>query len=129
MPIDEYNPSPLCASNGHTFASLREIRCLKKTNPAISVLHYGACTVQDVEMIVGQTEVCKFAINTFKVKPICSSDNVTYTGAFAILCSAKNTPKDKSKYTIIFLKFQRCLQYSKNNSSRIFFLSLHLLLF
>jgi Kazal-type serine protease inhibitor domain len=98
VPIEnEYSPKPLCASNGRTYATLREIRCLKKTKPTLKVMHQGACTVQDVDKIVGHTEVCKAAINTYKVKPICGSDNVTYSDAYAALCSAKNTPKDKTK--------------------------------
>jgi len=114
VPIaNEYSPKPLCASNGRTYATLREIRCLKKTKPMLKVQHQGACTVQDIEKMVGHNEVCKAAINTYKVKPICGSDNVTYNDAFTVLCSAKNTPKDASKSKTNFFKCQQLPFYKK----------------
>jgi hypothetical protein len=82
---------------------LREIRCLRKTDPSVTVLHSGACTVQDVEKIVGVKDVCKEAINTYKVETFCSSDNVTYNDAFAVLCSAKNSPRADSKTVLNIL--------------------------
>jgi len=95
-----YNPA--CASNGRTYASAQHVRCLKAANPALEVLHDGACTVQEVEKIVGLDDVCRMAMHRYEWNPICGADNVTYTNAYTFLCAAKKTPEDKSK-TYFFL--------------------------
>jgi Kazal-type serine protease inhibitor domain len=76
------------------------VRCLKAANPALEVLHDGACTVQEVEKIVGLDDVCRMAMHRYEWNPICGADNVTYTNAYTFLCAAKKTPEDKSKTTI-----------------------------
>jgi Kazal-type serine protease inhibitor domain len=91
---------PACASNGRTYASAQHVRCLKAANPALEVLHDGACTVQEVEKIVGLDDVCRMAMHRYEWNPICGADNVTYTNAYTFLCAAKQTPEDKSKTNI-----------------------------
>jgi Kazal-type serine protease inhibitor domain len=93
-----YNPA--CASNGRTYASAQHVRCLKAANPALEVLHDGACTVQEVEKIVGLDDVCRMAMHRYEWNPICGADNVTYTNAYTFLCAAKKAPEDKSKTNI-----------------------------
>jgi Kazal-type serine protease inhibitor domain len=93
---DDFSFGTVCASNGRSYTRTREIRCLKESNPALEVLHDGACTVQEVEKIIGLDDVCKMAMHTFESNPLCGSDNVTYSNAYTFLCAAKSSPKDKS---------------------------------
>jgi len=94
---DDFSFGTVCASNGRTYTKAREVRCLKESNPALEVLHEGACSVQEVEKIIGLDDVCKMAMHTFESNPLCGSDNVTYSNAYTFLCAAKSSPKDKSK--------------------------------
>jgi Kazal-type serine protease inhibitor domain len=95
---------PVCASNGHTYDKLRKVRCLKKTKPALEILHDGACTVPEVERIIGLNDVCKVAMDmTNELNHICGSDNVTYTNSYAFLCASKSSPKNKSLLLGYFL--------------------------
>jgi Kazal-type serine protease inhibitor domain len=108
----------MCASNGRTYPTVREVRCLKESNLALEVLHEGACTVQEVEKIIGLDDVCKMAMHTFESNPLCGSDNVTYSNAYTFLCAAKSSPKDKSTSLLAFIfnrvMLQNLLIYSNS---------------
>jgi hypothetical protein len=106
---------PVCASNGQTYDKPRKVRCLKRSNPTLEILHDGACTVQEVERIVGLNDVCKVAVNmTDELNHLCGSDNVTYTNAYAFLCASKSSPKDNSTILIICHKSHLRCPLKKN---------------
>jgi Kazal-type serine protease inhibitor domain len=95
----------VCASNGRTYERQREVRCLKKTNASLAILHEGACSVQEVQDIVGLDDVCTVATQTNLEIPICGSNNVTYTDAFAFLCASKSSPDNNSKCLSYIFQF------------------------
>jgi hypothetical protein len=94
---NDHGISTVCASNGRTYTKVDAVRCLKESNPALEVLHEGACTVQEVEKYVGLDDVCRMAMHAYEFNPLCGSDNVTYSNAYTFLCAAKSSPKDKSR--------------------------------
>jgi Kazal-type serine protease inhibitor domain len=94
---DSHLYNSVCASNGQTYQGSRDVACLKKTDPAIGILHEGACTVEEVERTIGLNDVCKVATNMTRWSShLCGSDNVTYDNAYDFLCAAKSRLEDNS---------------------------------
>jgi len=109
-----YLYSEVCASNGRNYEGSRDVACLKKTDPALGILHEGACTVEEVERTVGLNDVCKVATNMTRwSNHLCGSDNVTYNNVYDFLCAAKSSPEDNSKnfanqrYALIKISFYK----------------------
>ncbi|XP_059471785.1 serine protease inhibitor dipetalogastin-like [Neocloeon triangulifer] len=86
--------TPACASNGRTYSSAQHIRCLKQVNGELKVLHDGACTIAEVEKIIGPDDVCRMAKNRHEWSPVCGTDKVTYVNVYRYLCTKMEKGED-----------------------------------
>nr|CAD7432138.1 unnamed protein product [Timema monikensis] len=78
----------VCGSNSITYSSINQILCIRKHNPYLSILHDGACTLEDIKFPKENAKICYFADNVHMQLPVCGTDNVTYSNPFIMKCAA-----------------------------------------
>ncbi|XP_077290554.1 serine protease inhibitor dipetalogastin-like isoform X2 [Arctopsyche grandis] len=84
----------VCASNGITYRNAGEVRCLKKYNPDLRILHSGGCSVREVRRNLGRRMACHMSKNRFEWNPVCGESNITYANPYLYIC---HRPRNESK--------------------------------
>ncbi|XP_063979292.1 serine protease inhibitor dipetalogastin-like [Diachasmimorpha longicaudata] len=89
--IDEYGLNSVCANNGYTYDNAGQLKCLKKSNNDLEILHDGGCRVEEVYPIVGNGKLaCQISKERYEWNPLCASDGNTYPNPFIFLCQKPN---------------------------------------
>ncbi|XP_075213816.1 serine protease inhibitor dipetalogastin-like [Lycorma delicatula] len=79
----------VCASNGHTYAHIDQVRCLRNYHSSLDVVHSGGCSATEVTSIYpSRAEVCALAQGCFEWNPVCGRNNVTYINPYVFSCYA-----------------------------------------
>ncbi|XP_069681109.1 serine protease inhibitor dipetalogastin-like [Periplaneta americana] len=78
----------VCGNNGLTYTNIAQVRCLRKIEPDLEVVHDGGCSLQETLKTAARTKskACWLARNRYEWNPLCGTDNITYPNPFILLC-------------------------------------------
>ncbi|XP_068081849.1 serine protease inhibitor dipetalogastin-like [Anabrus simplex] len=79
--------TPVCGSNGVTYASHSAIMCLREHNPELRIQHDGPCRLEDINLTISPFRMCIYADNVANWLPVCASNGVTYPNPYVMQCA------------------------------------------
>lgn len=81
-----FNFSPVCGSNNQTYTNECEFDCKKRSNNQLEIKHTGECKSM-TQMLPRAECICNFMY-----RPVCGTDNITYSNECILNCSKRENP-------------------------------------
>lgn len=86
--------SPICASDGKTYSNVCLFKCEKQRNRDLKIQLQGECDVVDkMQPVDGSYCIC-----TMELRPVCASDNKTYSNKCSLECEQRKRRELKLIY-------------------------------
>ncbi|KAJ4442887.1 hypothetical protein ANN_04480, partial [Periplaneta americana] len=99
--FDESISNGLCASDGITYLTAQQFKCVRNKNKGLTLRHDGPCKLSEVPKNISPEEACEIESKYPVVAPVCGNDGNSYMSIFSLLCRSSNvTSKLLQAYTL-----------------------------
>ncbi|XP_069671337.1 serine protease inhibitor dipetalogastin-like [Periplaneta americana] len=95
--FDESISNGLCASDGITYLTAQQFKCVRNKNKGLTLRHDGPCKLSEVPKNISPEEACEIESKYPVVAPVCGNDGNSYMSIFSLLCRSSNITNLKLK--------------------------------
>ncbi|PSN58493.1 hypothetical protein C0J52_00813 [Blattella germanica] len=88
--FDESISNGLCGSDGVTYLTAQQFKCVRNEKKDLKLLHDGACKISEIPKDITPQVACEIENKYPVVAPVCGSDGNTYMSIFSLWCQSAN---------------------------------------
>ncbi|KAJ9594190.1 hypothetical protein L9F63_014350 [Diploptera punctata] len=88
--FDESISNGLCGSDGITYLTAQQFKCVRETKQDLKLLHDGPCKESELPDDITPEQACDIEAKFPVLAPVCGSNNITYMSIYTLRCMTPN---------------------------------------